>query len=296
MAALTSQERLAGCLLGGALGDALGAHFEGRPTNAAFLIPLSLHITDDTQLTLATCEAIVEAGKVCPAAVADHFTRWYRERRLTGLGSSTLKALRDLDAGGHWALAGASGDRAAGNGAAMRIAPLAFVLNPRDADQRRTVRDICRITHRNDEAYLGALVVLFALRHILSGNMLDLSFLAELTATLPDSRLRDRLRHLVDPLPQLTEYAARFGCSGYVVDTVPLAVLAAIGCSDSMQTLQQLIALGGDTDTVASLFGQLHGAAHGPAVWLPDLLGRIIEMPDVQRTITQFAADLPGLA
>lgn len=41
-------------------------------------------------------------------------------------------------------------ERAAGTGAAMRIAPLAFLLDPLDPEQRVTLRDVCRITHHSD--------------------------------------------------------------------------------------------------------------------------------------------------
>src|SRR5262249_49827632 len=116
------------------------------------------------QLTLATCEAIVESGDVSAETIATSFVRWFREGRVTCVGSSTLKALRDLEAGPHWALAGAKGERTAGNGAAMRVAPLAFLLDPFDTTDRVTIRDVCRITHHNDEAYCGALAVLIAIR------------------------------------------------------------------------------------------------------------------------------------
>src|SRR5262245_9720560 len=115
-----SRDAILGVLVGGAIGDALG----GVTERSGFVI------SDDTQLTLATCEAIVEAGGVDPERIAGSFLKWFRAGAITGIGSSTLKSLRDLDVGGHWALCGAKGERAAGNGAAMRIAPLAFVLDP----------------------------------------------------------------------------------------------------------------------------------------------------------------------
>src|SRR5262249_2754077 len=128
-----------GCLLGGALGDALGGIGErGRPS-----------LSDDTQLTLATCESITATGRLDPAHLAETFRQWFEDRRLSGLGSSTLKALRDLSAGAHWGLSGAQGEMTAGNGGAMRIAPLAFL--PAD---RVTIRDCVRITHHSDEAYI----------------------------------------------------------------------------------------------------------------------------------------------
>ena len=112
-----------------------------------------------------------------------------RRGRIRGIGSSTLKALRDLEAGAHWALAGAKGERAAGNGAAMRAAPLAFVLDPEDARDRATFRDACRITHHHDEAYAGALAVMLAIREVLREGTED--FVASVVEHLPDSAVRD---------------------------------------------------------------------------------------------------------
>jgi len=134
--AISREDRIAGCLLGGALGDSIGSCFEGMAACDNVSIPANLRVTDDTQMTIATCEAVIESRAITPQSIADQFLRWFRNRRLTGIGASTLKALAELDVGGHWALVGATGERAAGNGAAMRIAPLAFFLDPNVDSQR----------------------------------------------------------------------------------------------------------------------------------------------------------------
>ena len=256
-------DRIAGCLLAGALGDAIGAYFEGGSSASGFSIPADLRITDDTQLTIATCESIIESGLVSPESVANHFVSWFRERRITGIGSSTLKSFTELDAGGHWALVGATGEYSAGNGAAMRIAPLAFLLDPDSDTDRQTIRDICRITHRNDEAYIGALAVVRSIRHVTCGNQLDIGLLSMLVDTIPDSRVRDRLMDVRGGL-SVPDYAMRFASSGYVVDSVPLAILAATQSTDVLSTIQQIVECGGDTDTIASMFGHVFGAAMAP--------------------------------
>ena len=110
---------LQGCLMGGAIGDAIGSRYEGQTTVLTIDFDTPGYITDDTQLTLATCESILETKSVSPAAIAAKMLDWYNKRKLTGLGSSTLKALRDLQVGAHWALSGRSGEYAAGNGAAI---------------------------------------------------------------------------------------------------------------------------------------------------------------------------------
>jgi len=269
--------RLESCLLGGLLGDAWGGGFEGLPVASAVEFPARPLISDDTQLVLATCEAILEHdGQVIPEAVAARFRAWFISGRLSGLGSSTLKALRDLAAGAHWALAGARGESAAGNGAAMRVAPLAFFLDPARDEERRLLRDIARITHHHDEAYIGSLAMVMAIRQGARSTGLPADLLARVAHELPDSGVRDRLR-AVQELP--IEEVAQLGTSGYVVDSVPLALRIAaqpgISCDGAIRCA---IRCGGDTDTIASMAAQILGAAGvGPPQSLLDAVPGVSE-------------------
>jgi ADP-ribosyl-[dinitrogen reductase] hydrolase len=160
--------------------------------------------------------------------LASHFLRWFLAGRIRGIGSSTLKAMRDLAVGTHWALAGANGEFAAGNGAAMRIAPLAFLLDPKSPDDRILIRDVCRITHHNDEAYVGALAIMLAIHAVLAGEWSqDRSFLATAVGHLPDSAVRDRIEELLLLQLPASEMSRRFGATGHVVDSIPLALYCA---------------------------------------------------------------------
>jgi ADP-ribosylglycohydrolase len=281
-----------GSLVGGAIGDAVGSAVEGALIGSKRLADVdaaSWRFSDDTQLTLATCEAILEQGRPEPAAIAAAFLRWFRQGRLTGLGSTTLKALMDLDAGAHWALAGGRGDRTAGNGAAMRIAPVAFLLDPDDDAERRTLRDICRITHHHDESYVGALAVTVAIR----GRNVQGLHLRDVAARLPDSGVRDRIRELAG-LPTDTpprEVARRFGAGGHVVESVPPALWAACYASTHgfEAMLDELIEAGGDVDTNASIAGQIAGAAFGLRSLPTALVDRIPGDDDFANTARRFA-------
>lgn len=275
--------RIAGCLLAGALGDAIGAHFEGGQQTSKYAIPTDLRVTDDTQLTIAACESLIESHSIDPESVANHFLRWFRERRISGIGASTLKAFTELEAGGHWAMVGATGEYSAGNGAAMRIAPLAFFLDPDVHSDRQTIRDVCRITHRNDEAYIGALVILRAIRHAINGDPLDRDLLSSLVDVIPDSRVRDRLIILRDSSLSAANYCSQFAASGYVVDSVPLAVLLAIESSDALSTIEQIASIGGDADTIASMFGQIFGAAVGLEALPIEVIDRVDASPLVRK-------------
>jgi len=257
------KDRLKGCLIYGAIGDSIGGKYEGTPSNQAIDFNFGWSISDDTQLTLATCEAIFDSEKIKPEKVAARFLDWYNRRKLTGLGSSTLKALRELQMGGHWALVGRSGEGAAGNGAAMRIAPLAF---KRQVD-KQTIKDICTITHKNDEAYTGALAVYYSIVRALSEDWHGNNNLIEkIVDELPDTKVKDRIVEL-DKLEDLTiaEIGFRYKPTGYVVDSVPISIFAAqkISQIDIKEIFAELIKVGGDTDTTCSMTGQIIGSLIG---------------------------------
>lgn len=283
-------DSILGCIVGGAIGDAAGAAFEGQG-NTPFenWRNADWYLTDDTQLTLATCEAIVEAGRPDPEAVAATFLRWFKARRLSCLGASTWKALRDLEAGAHWALSGRKGERAAGNGAAMRIAPLAFCLDQNEDESHQTIRDICRITHHNDESWVGALALIQAIR---GSPHLEIS-LEKIALSLPQTSVRDRLLDYAK-LPaetDLLQAAQRFGASGYVVDSVPLALFGASKCSriGFERMIGEIIAAGGDTDTNASIAGQVAGSRARIENLPGDLVSKLPQRNMVLRIAESFA-------
>lgn len=288
----TTKNRVLGCLLGGALGDAWGGPFDGAAGPVVFEVPSRPELSDDTQLTLATCQSINEFGGVDPENLASHLVRWFLAGRIRGMGSSTLKAMRDLAIGTHWALAGRSGEFAAGNGAAMRIAPLAFLLNPADHRDRTLIRDVCRITHHSDEAYVGALAVMLSIRAVLSGMWSgDRSFLAVSVGGLPDSAVRDRMLELLPLRLSELEVAHRFGATGHVVDTVPLALYCAqLIASEPLPTvLARTISVGGDADTIASIAGQLAGTVVGSTGVPDDLLTEVRGSVELRAIAEDFA-------
>jgi len=273
-------DRLKGCLVGGAIGDCLGAPHEGAGPLGAVTPPTSWAATDDTQLTLATGRAIAERGRVDPEAIAGALAAEFQQGRLTGLGASTRKALGELAAGAHWALVGRRGEMAAGNGAAARIAPVAFCLDLRSSLHRTLLRDVCRITHHSEEAYAGALAVALAVRLAIQPSTDEpWPLLARVASRLPDSVTRDRLIELA-ALPDdatIGEAGARFGTSGYAAESVPLALFASrqIETRSLGVLLEDVIRAGGDTDTNAAIAGQIAGAHLGHAGLPPELVRQV---------------------
>ena len=284
-------DTIRGCLIGGAIGDALGHAYEGQPGPVQVDWQRSWQLSDDSQLTLATCEAIIDSGTVDPASIAGQMAAWFRERRVTGMGASTYKALEELAQGAHWALAGRKGEFAAGNGPASRIAPLSFLLQPESTLDRQLIRDVCRITHHSDEAYAGALAVVAAIQMAGRDELGDVDFLSRVAAILPDTRVRDRLIELseVERIP-LREAAARWGCSGHAAESVPLALYAAplIHSIGFPATLEELISVGGDTDTIASIAGQVMGAFCGNESLPEPLKNRLPNREAIESVSSRF--------
>ena len=269
----TKKERFLGSILLGAIGDAMGSAYEnqeepdqkmfypfGKPEKQV----IKWNITDDTQLTLATCEALIEDINLDPDVLVKYFVSLFSSGKIRGIGASTLKAFQELQVGGHWSQVGRKGEYAAGNGAAMRIAPLAFF----EHISRERIEEVCSITHKNTEAYVGALSIVMAIKHIIEGDWLDdINLMKLIVNDLPDSGIKDRLVELsyLSNTTSITEVINLFGNNGYVVNSVPLAIFAANKIKEKTinPIFEELIKGGGDTDTNCSITGQIIGAYVG---------------------------------
>jgi ADP-ribosylglycohydrolase len=98
--------------------------------------------------------------------------------------------------------------------------------------------------------------------------------------------VRDRILELSALPDELTvaDVASRFGSSGYVVESVPLAIYAARSIVrfpfDSV--LRSAIEAGGDTDTIASMTGQIAGAWIGALQISRDLIQLLPDANDLE--------------
>jgi len=259
--------------LGGAIGDAWGNSYELESvvdySKTYFWGEIlkehenrEWHITDDTQLTLATCEALCTVP-YSPENLSKLFLIYYKTKKLSGVGASTLKALKDLEVGIHWSFSGRTGEYSAGNGVAMRIAPFAFF----PSISREDIYNASKITHRNDEAYTGALSVFIAIRSVIKKEWNGENNLLEIIINqIPDTKVRDRLIE-INNLPESATIndVSKFGNNGYVVNSVPLAIYSAAQILKIGMTkmFQELIKAGGDTDTNCSIAGQIAGTLLG---------------------------------
>src|SRR5262245_20672082 len=133
-----SLDTVAGAVLGCAVGDAIGAPFEGLwddsiPSADSLIADYHEYhgfprgqYTDDTQLTVATLESIVECQQVDLRDIARRIARLWRNHAIIGPGGACTHAAEHFLATGDWRTMGAPIGQA-GNGTAMRTAPIGLL-------------------------------------------------------------------------------------------------------------------------------------------------------------------------
>jgi ADP-ribosyl-[dinitrogen reductase] hydrolase len=285
-------DRVLGCVLGGAVGDALGAPFEGLwfhciPEASELLAGFAEYegfprgqYTDDTQLTVATLQSVVRTGQIDPGDIARSIARLWRSQAVVGPGGACTAAADRLLAGGHWSECGAPIGQA-GNGTAMRTGPLGLYFLSRPAELPETVAQVSRITHQDPRSIAGGVAVASAARILAAHPEVEADALcrtvaedmrsfhpafAELVAGLP-ARLGGETAATLDYVAWSGGEAREFDkviITPYVVPTV-LAVLWAVICFPASwsDAVAAAIGLGGDVDTLGAIVGGLMGARLG---------------------------------
>jgi ADP-ribosylglycohydrolase len=286
------RDRFHGCLLGCAVGDALGAPFEGYwdhqlPGRAALLRGFAEvegyprgQYTDYTQLTLATIASIVRRGNLEPADVARSIALLWRHDSVVGPGGACTRAATTFLRTRDWKTCGAPVGQA-GNGTAMRTAALGlfFLRDPERLPP--AVADISRITHRDPRSVAGGVATAKAAQLLATGEHPEaVGFCGEVAAAMRpyETTFSDLVEELPSRLGEDLEEAlhaiawagsprpefSRPVITPFVVPTV-LAALGSVLRKPNSWTdaVAEAIGLGGDVDTLGAIVGALSGARLG---------------------------------
>ena len=284
----TTEQRYQGCLMGLAVGDAVGTTVEFRPPGSFPPVtdmvgggPFRLNPgewTDDTSMALCLADSLIACGGFDPGDQIERYLRWRDDGYLSSngrcfdIGITVSDALnRHRDTGEPFA--GSTDPNSAGNGSLMRLAPvpLFFASDPEHAidmsgESSRTTHgaatcvDACR--------YFGGLI-LGALRGESKEILLSPGY-------SPVPGLWGRLILC----PEIYEIAAgsfeskeppEIVGSGYVVKSLEAALWAFRKSSTFRDGCLLAVNLGDDADTTAAIYGQIAGAHYGvdgiPATW-----------------------------
>ena len=294
-----------GVLLGTALGDALGAPFEGRrsevhPQQITDLIQASspLRWTDDTHMAIALTQSLLACdGNVNAQHLGDTFAATYHDQPWRGYARGPLHVF-ELAAQGHTYQDAARtlfDGGSYGNGAAMRTAPVAIVAHPDLTRTAQLAAAQARVTHAHPIGIDGAVLLACAIVTVTASPRDRASAaLAPIAGHLTSTPMRDRLAAILrtadDPV-ELMRLARRFGSRVSALESVPTALAVYLAHrTDPLATITAAIALGRDTDTVAAMAGALAGAHHG-ATRLPEpLLTRLEDRDRITDLAHQLAA------
>lgn len=306
---ISRNDRLAGLLLGTALGDALGLPAEGISRRRLarlgwngrwrhrFLCGRGM-TSDDTEHAVLVAEALLRNPQDAEA-FARQLARGLRRWLLAvpaGVGLATLRACLKLCLGVPPAR---SGVVSAGNGPAMRSA----LLGARFAGDRARIRDFVRastrITHTDPRAFTGALAVALCAEAAMLEQAAD-ETLAVLAATAPDdAEWQERLSQIRRGLAEawtLARFCNETGCgkgvSGYIHHTVPVAVFAFLKAHDFRSALEEVLDCGGDTDTAGAIAGALLGCRFGVRALPADWLAGLMEFPKGAEHLRRLATNL----
>lgn len=304
------RDRFRACLLGCAIGDALGFPFEGATPEAIVRVPELAEdfrnrgryargqYTDDTQMTLALAASIAEEGKVDGRAVAARFAALWRDGIILQADEATTVAVHRLLEGTPWMSAGSPVGHAS-NGAAMRAAPIGLWHCDQPSRILRDAEVQGVITHKDPRALAGAAAFAMAIALALEeGEPVPRRFALEVAQAADglDDGVAEALRQVSrmvkwEPRAALTqlvrsglqphELGETRGCPTHVVPTVCTAIwLFLRHPGDFRAAVRGALEVGGDVDTLAAMVGALCGA-HLGTPGLPARLRRGVLHADV---------------
>ncbi len=158
-------DRFQGCLLGLALGDALGAAHEGGFAERLLWSVIGatadgrMRWTDDTQMSVDIGESLLARGGLDADDLAQRFARSYRWTR--GYGPGTARLLKRIARGAHWDQANRLDypEGSLGNGAAMRAPVIGLYFSHRQDELADAARLSARVTHAHPQGMAGAVLV-----------------------------------------------------------------------------------------------------------------------------------------
>ncbi|MGD9736712.1 MAG: ADP-ribosylglycohydrolase family protein [Solirubrobacterales bacterium] len=266
-------------MLGTFVGDAIGMPFEGSPPRS-FEPPLEMRegrlgrgaYTDDTQMMIALAESLLRNDIVEPADLRSSFLRAHEPRR--GYGAGTEAVFRLWREGMDDAAPRVFADGSFGNGAAMRVAPIAVRFAFDDIVVESQAGQSASLTHAHPVGIDGAVAQAAAIAAALNSRS-PLAAARAAIRTREFAAAFDLAAEACSAGPDPLRLADAMGATVASHQSVPVAILIAEAGLDFEESVTLAVACGGDTDTIAAMTGAIVGARVGergiPNRWLAAL-------------------------
>ncbi len=261
-------------MYGAIFGDVIGSPFEfdmGEKTKEFALFSDKSYFTDDTVMTIAVGEALMDAGRNAEvleieAKVKASMQKWGHRYPDAGYGGRFYQWLRmgeDAKPYGSY-----------GNGSAMRVSAAGWLYDTVDRT-REVAAATARVTHNHPEGIKGAEAtasVIFMARNQMGKEEIkkyvEENFFYNLNRTLAE--IRPGYHHVED-----------------CMHTVPEAIIAFLEGKSYEDVVRNAVSLGGDTDTLAAIAGAMAEAYYGIPMGLV-MHGEVYLDPEICRVLERF--------
>jgi ADP-ribosyl-[dinitrogen reductase] hydrolase len=283
-------ERIVGCVLGLALGDALGAPFEGRrgrdipdPLSALELPWLGWapgSTTDDTAMARNLVRSLTDRGRFDPEDLVSRHVAWLGTgppdigvltRRVlvrAARGEPAEEAARAV-----WEERGP--EVSAGNGSVMYCPPLGAAYAERPDELFEVAPRLSALTHHDERCRTAVLAVTRTVAVLVAGEPGSAAVRRSLRDVL-DRPGGEELEFLVEAVGHSRPIDGPD--RGFCLYAAAVGLQTAAAETEFEPGLRRVVALGGDTDTNAAVAGALLGTLHGrpglPVAWLERLRDR----------------------
>lgn len=292
---MDTNDRFRGCLLGLAVGDAVGTTLEFKAPGSFKPIhdmvgggPFGLkpgEWTDDTSMALCLATSLVERQGFDPKDQMDHYCRWWKEGYLSSngrcfdIGNTVASALTRYSQTGD-PIAGSTSPHFAGNGSIMRLAPVPMFYYPDLSAALRYSSESSRTTHGAPECIDACRLLAGILCRALSGASKEEVLLGDAGSfrgepkimTIAQGDYRNKPRDMIRG-------------AGYVVESLQAALWSFYKTDSFEAAILKAANLGDDADTTAAICGQLAGAFYSKSGIRKKWLDKLV----MRREITELA-------
>lgn len=289
------KNRALGCLIGLAIGDAIGTTLEFKKRDLAEKIedmigggPFELNPgewTDDTSMALCLADSLIEFNGFYPEDQMNKYYKWFSDgyNSSTGycfdIGNTVKTALFKYKETGI-AYSGTDNADSAGNGSLMRLAPIPIFYFTTLENQKglqllvKYAEQSSRTTHAEesclDACKVYALMINKALNGLPKADILSFKDEEMDQYTILSPKIRGILTGSYKQ-----KNRNEISSSGYVVHSLEAALWAFYNTDSYKEGVLLAANLADDSDTVAAIYGQLAGAYYGfdgiPQEWVEKL-------------------------
>jgi ADP-ribosyl-[dinitrogen reductase] hydrolase len=290
--------RKRGCLLGLAVGDAVGTTVEFQPRGSfppvvdmtgggPFQLPVGAW-TDDTSMALCLATSLADKG-FDPADQMRRYCDWFKRGYLSStgacfdIGMTVRSALLRYGRTGE-PFSGSTNPDSAGNGCIMRLAPIPIRYHPDVAEAVRWAGEGSRTTHGAPECIEACRLLAAMLCRAFDGRTKEEILFGHDPAAFQCAKVRaiveGTYRHKAE---------ADIRGSGYVIDCLEASAWCLFHTGGFREAVLKAVNLGDDADTTGAVCGQLAGALYGEEGIPPEWLAKLVMADDI-RTLAERLA------